>query len=417
MADKVESAALLDELLDDAKRVAAYGQRTGRLRDTKLITAIAAVEGLPQRSWSAPEVVALQTATNAAMQAISPTNLADLRGSWNPFQAKGTGKQFLFVVATLGLMVLTALATFEYNRGVNLLKGVESLQTDNPRAEIGSIIRQLMTVDTSTDPHKQQWTRLEEPHYALLDRLHEIDGRLGFFLPEMNEFQAGHQLPHEMVGSAWAGVQKLAGSMLGLAQAASEQPESTKPPGVPAAGVAACEQRAQAKTQFVSDFAGTGVAMVLSEYLSNVLDIVCAEGINYPPTSVPSYAGFIDEIRTWTSIWGLWYLPALYGALGAMLYYMRRILDPTIPDPPAIRIAHRTALGAFAGVIITWFWAPSAEVSQQGVSNIGLTLFTLAFLVGFGIEVLFALLDRIVGALIDIAKGTGAPPPPSPAAP
>ena len=415
MADKVEPTALLDELLDDAKRVAAYGQRTGRLRNTELIAAIAAVEGLPNKAWSAPEVVALQTATNAAMQAISPTNLADLRGNWNPFQSGGTGKQFLFVVATLGLMALTALATFEYNRGVNLLKGVETLQTDNPRAEIGAIIRQLMTVDTSSEPETQLWARLEEPHYALLDRLHEIDGRLGFFLPEMNKFQAGHQLPHEMLGSAIASVQQFAGSMMGMAQAASE-PGGEKPASVPAAGVAACEQRAQAKAQYISDFAGTQVAMVLSEYLSNVLDIVCAEGISYPPTSIPSYAGFIDEIRTWTSIWGLWYLPALYGALGAMLYYMRRILDPTIPDPPAIRIAHRTALGAFAGVIITWFWAPNAELSQ-GVSNIGLTLFTLAFLIGFGIEVLFALLDRIVGALIDIAKGTGGPPPPSPAAP
>src|SRR5690606_29769921 len=84
---------------------------------------------------------------------------------------------------------------------------------------------------------------------------------------------------------------------------------------------------------------------------------------------------------------------------------------PTIPDPSAIRIIHRTALGAFSGVVITWFWAPNSQL-DTAASGVGLTILTLAFLVGFGIEVLFALLDRLVSTLIGLAKGDGAPPPP-----
>lgn len=420
MVDKTETATLLDELLDDAKRVAAYGQRTGRLRDPQLISAIAAVERLPERTWAAPEIVMLQSSINAALQAISPTNLADLRGSWNPYQSNATGKQFLFVVATLLLMMVTALTTFEYNRGVTLLKGVESLQKDDPRAEIGAIIRQLLAVNDAAAEQAipQTEAALDEPHFALIDRLHEIDGRVGFYLRQMGDFRTGHQLPQEMLASAAADVQKLVGGMFGAAQAAGDTPgtAATDPAGLPASGVDACAKRGAATEQYVSGFASTPVAGVLTRYLASVLDIVCAENIAYPPTSIPSYAAFIHDVGTWSNIWGLWYLPALYGALGAMLYYMRRILDPTIPDPPAIRILHRTALGAFAGVIIAWFWAPNAELNQS-VSSIGLTLFTLAFLVGFGIEVLFALLDRMVGVLIDVAKGVGERPPPSPPAP
>lgn len=419
MVEKTETATLLDELVDDAKRVAAYGQRTGRLRDNQLVSAIAAVERLPERTWGATEVVGLQLATNAALQAIAPTNLADLRGEWNPYESSATGKQFVFVLATLALMIVTALATFEYNRGVTLLKGVEALQKDDPRAEIGSIVRQLLAVNAAIAEGQVMAPEaiLDEPHFALIDRLHEIDGRVGFYVPQMGDFRAGHQLPHEMLGSAMGDLQNLIGGMLGVANAADKDGTAKAvDPALPGVGENACATRGQAAEQYVSGFSKTPVANVLTTYVTHVLDIVCAEGMSFPPASIPSYAAFIHDMGTWSNIWGLWYLPALYGALGAMLYYMRRILDPTIPDPPAIRILHRTALGAFAGVIIAWFWAPNAELSQS-VSSIGLTLFTLAFLVGFGIEVLFALLDRIVSVLIDVAKGVGERAPPTPPAP
>ncbi len=410
------TAELLTELLDDAKRIAAYGQRTGRLRDNELISAIAAAEKLPVLDWGAPEIITLQAALNRALMAIAPTNLADLRSSWDPFASTRTSKPLVFVAVTLILMFITALATFEYNRGVALLRGVESLQTSDPRAKIGSIARQLLALNANVQDG-EQGRQIDEPHFALIDQLHEIDGQLQFYLPAMSQFRADHQLPHELLGKVVKDTASFVGGWLSPATAATQPGAADAAPSGDSSkdepiGEITCQSRGEPTTNpYISSFGQTPVAIMLMDYVANTLDLVCVEGIKNPPTTIPSYAGFIVDMNDWSNVWGSWYLPALYGALGAMLYYMRRILDPTIPNPPAIRILHRTALGAFAGVVVTWFWVPNSELSQ-GFSTIGLTVFTVAFLVGFGIEVLFALLDRLVSALVDLAKGE--PPPPAP---
>jgi hypothetical protein len=91
-------------------------------------------------------------------------------------------------------------------------------------------------------------------------------------------------------------------------------------------------------------------------------------------------------------------LPLLYGMLGAVIFHMRRLLDPTVPDPSWLRFAYRIVLGGFAGIILVWFWTPSSQkVSQPEFAT--LTSFGLAFLVGFSTDVFFQALDRLVNYL------------------
>jgi hypothetical protein len=97
---------------------------------------------------------------------------------------------------------------------------------------------------------------------------------------------------------------------------------------------------------------------------------------------------------------GLWILPALYGALGSLIYYMRSILSPLLPNPSFDRVAHRVALGAFAGISVAWFWSPSGA-DNLNVGDLSLSVFTIAFLLGFSVDVFFTLLDR----LVTLAKG------------
>jgi hypothetical protein len=92
---------------------------------------------------------------------------------------------------------------------------------------------------------------------------------------------------------------------------------------------------------------------------------------------------------------GLWYLPALYGMLGAIIFHMRRFLDPNIPTPSWIRSTYRIFLGAFAGIIVVWFWVPAPQKgSEQAFST--LSSFGVAFLVGFSIDIFFQVMDRLV---------------------
>ena len=195
---------LLDELVADARRVAAYGQRTGRLKDNELISSIWAVDNLNPATWKAPEVATMQAAMNRALQVIYPTSLVDLRSNWDPFDKRRTLGPLLFVLATLALMFITAVATFEYDRGVGLLKGIEAREKDDPRAEIGSIARQLIALNAAAKAAEgQSFSLIDEAHFALIDRLHQIDGRLEFYIPEMSKFRVNHPLPHETIGASW----------------------------------------------------------------------------------------------------------------------------------------------------------------------------------------------------------------------
>jgi hypothetical protein len=96
-----------------------------------------------------------------------------------------------------------------------------------------------------------------------------------------------------------------------------------------------------------------------------------------------------------TDVVGRWWLPGLYGALGAMVFTMRALLNPICPDPMPARVALRVSLGAFAGTSIAWFWTGS-PTEGLNFASLSLGLLTLAFLFGFAIDVFFALLDRLV---------------------
>ena len=121
----------------------------------------------------------------------------------------------------------------------------------------------------------------------------------------------------------------------------------------------------------------------------------CKYNLNYVSISVPSADLWAHAIKERISPYAMWILPCLYAALGSMLYFMRLILDQSQVNPPVFRIVHRVALAALAGMILAWFWEPTFGRNAE-FQSIGFGLFTLAFIVGFSIDVFFTLLDRLV---------------------
>ena len=411
----LDSASLLRELLDDARRVAAYGQRTGRLTDSNLFYALAATEAKGgQIQWDDPAVISLQTALNRAIASIYPTNIADLRDdSWKPFARRSvtSAGQFAFVIFSLILMGVAAYWTVQYNQGTEIIRGVQQLQKEEPRAAIGSIVRQLLRTKAAAQAGGGTVVILpDEPYFGLIDRLHSYDARFQFSAPQMQTFLRNNLLFHDRLGEAWTAAATYVAQLpwIGQATAATETqplPAATPPDRYPEYKACGIQEGAQPILAGIKPYVAiSDVGKVLADYVKATIDVLCVEGVRFMPFLLPDYDRFLQDMQQWSNALGLWYLPALYGALGATLFYMRRILDPTVPDPPLARILHRLALGAFAGVIITWFWAPNRELAE-GFTSIGLTLFTVAFLIGFCVDVLFALLDRLVTVLMDIAKG------------
>ena len=103
----------------------------------------------------------------------------------------------------------------------------------------------------------------------------------------------------------------------------------------------------------------------------------------------------VFDIKYRLDIMSLWWLPALYGALGALVYHLREFLSGTRPDPTVMKMLVRVGLGAFAGIAIGWFWMPK-DGSVLGIPEIAFTPLSIAFIVGFGIDAFVAFLDRIV---------------------
>ena len=111
----------------------------------------------------------------------------------------------------------------------------------------------------------------------------------------------------------------------------------------------------------------------------------------------------IYETRNKVHLLVSWLLPGLYGLLGACVFVMRDLLhdnvlsrvrgDARIVD--LLTLLLRVALGGLAGIIIGWFSVPTSLTGSSAAISISSIPFGMAFLAGFSIESLFALLDRL----------------------
>jgi hypothetical protein len=91
-------------------------------------------------------------------------------------------------------------------------------------------------------------------------------------------------------------------------------------------------------------------------------------------------------------------LPALYGLLGACAFVLRQLSNDVstlrFADDSRVRYTLRLNIGVLAGLAVGWFVDPT----QDGSVVANLSPLALAFVAGYGSDLLFAVLDRIVNA-------------------
>jgi hypothetical protein len=101
---------------------------------------------------------------------------------------------------------------------------------------------------------------------------------------------------------------------------------------------------------------------------------------------------------------GQYILPLLYGLLGSLAYILRtlssEICNVTFTRGSEIRYSLRWPLGMLAGVTVSLVLDPE---HFSGLTAI--TPFGLAFLAGYGVELLFTALDRMVSAFTGEGAG------------
>jgi hypothetical protein len=97
-----------------------------------------------------------------------------------------------------------------------------------------------------------------------------------------------------------------------------------------------------------------------------------------------------------------WLLPLLYGALGAMVFVVRTLSmqarDRLFRKEALVSLVLRVYLGMISGLAIGWFWNhnPAGPTTAGALTPSTLSPFALAFVAGYGVELFFALLDKIV---------------------
>jgi len=132
--------------------------------------------------------------------------------------------------------------------------------------------------------------------------------------------------------------------------------------------------------------------------------VAAASGIE-PSAGLPQYGGFevcFATLKMILDFLAAYLLPALYGLLGACAFVLRQLSADLSRDFSTLRFAHdsrvryslRLNIGVLAGLAVGWFIDPA----QEGSVVANLSPLALAFVAGYGSDLLFAVLDRVVNA-------------------
>jgi hypothetical protein len=139
----------------------------------------------------------------------------------------------------------------------------------------------------------------------------------------------------------------------------------------------------------------------------------CEDSIPAPATADPGAAAaaaakrqmarvkvstILDLVNFFASLCAGYLLPLIYGVLGAYAFVLRKLSEPldtlnygrNVPGSYTLRLP----IGALAGLAVGWFVNGNQPIA--GVAS--LSPVALAFAAGFGSDLLFATLDKIVGA-------------------
>lgn len=393
------------QLITDAELVADVAVRLGRLKNLQLLNDIAALRHAMETGADCTDpIVVLQTSLNAAVKEIDPITLRDLRAGWSPFSTKAKGASILsFGVFAILLICITAYATSFYNRMVFAHTSLIEIQTARVSEQVmkfydllrynqkgmiqafkGGSTRDVIIenfyksyFDLKTTDEKLAVMVKESLALTTESPFTNVFGRMStwFTGPASNERDADLEANLKKVQEWQSGY---AAQTYGGVMPAPEQKQTTQAdPNNPSS------ETVDTLLEALRVFFFNAAAFIAEARLTSM----------NPVKPIPIYETIL-RLHEAMNTFGTWYLPALYGMLGSTVFHMRRFLDPNSPNPSSIRTAYRIFLGAFAGIVVVWFWAPSPKSGEPVVS--ALSSFSVAFLVGFSIDIFFQALDRLV---------------------
>jgi hypothetical protein len=137
------------------------------------------------------------------------------------------------------------------------------------------------------------------------------------------------------------------------------------------------------------------------EFYSTRRSLAARRGDDSEATARESEAHYTDvkaRLDLILAFLGAYLLPMLYGLLGACAFVLRKLSDEidklTYAHDARVRYALRLNIGLLSGLAVGWFVKPGA--GEPNVAS--LSPLALAFIAGYGSELFFVALDRLVQA-------------------
>ncbi|MGL4279344.1 MAG: hypothetical protein ACRCS0_03175 [Albidovulum sp.] len=423
MAEPTQS--YLTQLFEDADRVLHYGHSTGRLKDASLAVALGKMRGADPVQ-DAATLLELQTAMAQAVRDIRPVTIADLRAGHDPCDP-GRAKRITPLRATFFVLLMGLLwTTFYYStwerQGVRLVESMRQNQIEKQDAILQELI--LGYVADAAQSDARDSVRASAALFARTRELQEIEERIN-----------ADNAQHVELLQSWV---PFRGWYVRVASASTVRPATAAPAKAAQAAQASVDhfsrclnmgtfrieaaKEPQALINFPDPRAAEHVSQVFAGDIRQQMKMLqtfrCIlslpvtsgfiDGSSVPVRALGADVSTIDKLDERIVTLNLWVLPALYGALGAMIFFGRGFLNPDIPDPHWMFFLARLCVAAFAGIAVGWFFENGIKIEGVTTSGGSPGVLLLAFIFGFALDVFFALLERLVSVSTDAVSRIGA---------
>jgi hypothetical protein len=404
----------LDSVRRDASLAIAYARSAGLLPNDSLPRTLATLEGLPKDQAPSPEqIAALNIALNDVIKIIAPITLVDLREGRSPFDATGQRRG---ARAQIGLSLFCVLLTFAVAFFTQLLnqqtvaaKALYDIQRSQPLDDLHKAERlaQALAQSQTNDQIGIGSDTDMDAYHKLIDDLSAASDHIS----------AAYELARAMNAKAsrFLGTMVTAfdSTYMPWSSAATGPTAPASRDAMPAVSVDHTKliQDRSNLPSYDSFVASQQPPLVVKSASWSELPLAFRvqegqflqkTGLGYYVLAANKTSSLTYSLEAYISFLKSWLLPLLYGLLGASVYCMRNLLNPRTANTSLVGIIFRISLGGIAGIAIGWLSLPSGPGQDVSVT---MAPFLIAFLAGFSIDALFAILERATRSLIGVAEG------------
>ncbi|WP_197339375.1 hypothetical protein [Ralstonia solanacearum] len=415
-----------DALIKDLRIAVTYAVRAGLLRDKEIIDLLATAE-VGMNNGAAPDLAALTLSLNGISRVIAPITLADLHCNRDPFE-EGNQKRsrvLQLFLTILALVVLLAVGTFMDALRIEQEALTSLTQIRDLRPDIKLNAVRKMAQDKSLLQAKEVFY---EEYQRKVGELRQLNSKIAeatgaaldayaiplipfpttlfarYFVDQGAEISAPTAPEQAANESAGGSVTAVVGGATDVTV-----PSLGSPPNAEAKqGVAVCVADSDGRFVLPQDklMAPAWMQEIMADANMDLcfqINVLSPHGSGTLSTQETSFQlNYIPLLREKVMLRATWFLPFLYGLLGAILCVMRNVASVRTPAIEWLPMIMRISLGGVAGIVMGWF-SSNVNAGLESTSVLSVP-FALAFLTGYGIDVLFSLLDRLNSAIAQPGK-------------